>query len=229
MVDVGGGSVKLMVSGRRSVRSFETSPQATASQVIEQAREMAQDWSFEVVSVGYPGLVHDGRPVSDPPRLGEGWVDFDYEGAFECPTRIINDASLQALAAYRGVRVLFVGLGTGVGSTLITDDVLVPIELGALRFNSSVTLHEQLGGKGLKRLGHRRWRRDVVTSIRTLAAAFCAREVVLGGGNAARLNPLPKNWRARTNAHALLGAERLWGDRYGVRAEPKGALWIIHS
>ncbi|HEY6927712.1 MAG TPA: ROK family protein, partial [Steroidobacteraceae bacterium] len=135
MIDIGGGSVKLMLSGRRAVRRFATGEDLRPREMVETVRQCTGDWPFDVVSIGYPGLVKDGRPASDPLRVGKGWRRFDYEKAFGCPVRIINDASLQALAAYRGSKMLYIGLGTGFGSTLVTDDILIPLELGWLRFD----------------------------------------------------------------------------------------------
>jgi polyphosphate glucokinase len=229
MVDVGGGSVKLMVSGRRAVRSFETGDHLTAADMVRAVQALVGDWSFERISIGYPGPIRDGLPIGEPPRIGTGWVDFDYPTQFGKPVRMINDASLQALGAYRGGRMLFLGLGTGLGSTLIADDVLVPLELGWLRFDAQRSLLQQLADDSPQRLGLRRWRHDVLRVVGDLKAAFSADDIVLGGGNAARLTRLPKFCRTRSNTQGMSGALRLWGDAHGVRAIPRGTVWNIRG
>jgi polyphosphate glucokinase len=229
MVDIGGGSVKVMVSGRREARSFETTANLRPQTMVEAVLHVARDWMFDVVSIGYPGLVKHGHPVADPPRLGgRGWRHFDYERAFARPVRIINDAALQALAAYRGRRMLYIGLGTGLGSPLISDDIMIPMELGWLRFDRETSLLQQLADVGPQSLGYSRWRKDVITEAGILKAAFDVNDVVLGGGNAPRVRPLPRYCRIQKNTAALTGAVRLWGDAAGVIAEPRGDLWEIH-
>lgn len=228
MIDIGGGSVKVMISGRREVRSFETGENLRPQPLVETVLHLARDWMFDVVSIGYPGLVKHGHPIADPPRLGgKGWQRFDYERAFARPVRIINDAALQALAAYRGRRMLYIGLGTGLGSTLISDDIIVPMELGWLRFDRETSLLQQLADVGPQTLGYSRWRKDVIAEVGTLKAAFDVNDVVLGGGNAPRVRPLPRYCRIQHNTGALTGAVRLWGDASGVIAEPRGDLWEI--
>lgn len=227
MVDVGGGSVKLRVSGQRAARSFATGKDLSAQELAATVRRRTAGWMFDVVSIGYPGPIRDGRPSGEPPRVGTGWTGFDYDRAFERPVRMINDASLQALAAYRGPRLLYLGLGTGLGSTLIADGILIPLELGWLRFNTRHSLLQRLADWRPDRVRADRWRRDVVATASALEEAFEADELVLGGGNAARLGRLPRHWRRRTNAQAMLGAIRLWGDLDGVLATPRGALWEV--
>lgn len=227
MVDVGGGSVKLMLSGRREVRAFETGDSLRPDEMVERVLQVANEWTFEAVSIGYPGPVRDGRPVGDPPRVGKGWTQFDYEGAFNRPVRVINDASMQALAAWRGGTMLYIGLGTGLGSTLISDGILVPMELGWLRFDRDRSLLQKLADNSPQRDGYRRWRRNVIAELGTLKAAFDVDKVVLGGGNAPRVRPLPTYCRVQPNSTAIVGAVRLWGDRTGVIAVPRGKLWEI--
>ena len=221
--------MKLMLSGRRTMRTFKTGVQLSAAQMVECALERTHDWHYDVVSIGFPGPVRNGCPSGDPPRVGAGWVGFDYEGAFGRPVRIINDAALQALAAYRGKCMLFLGLGTGFGSTLIADDILIPLELGWLRFDARRSLLQQLADNGPERLGLRRWRRDVAKTVGNLKAAFAVDDIVLGGGNAARLGNIPRDWRIRTNAQAIRGALRLWENADRIFAIPRGSIWEIHS
>ena len=227
MIDIGGGSVKLMLSGHRDVRRFATGKNLGPQEMVQTVLQSTEDWPFDVISIGYPGLVKDGRPASDPPRVGKGWRRFDYERAFARPVRIINDASLQALAAYRGSKMLYIGLGTGFGSTLICDDILIPLELGWLRFDRELSLFQRLADRGPQSVGYRRWRRDVIADVGNLKAAFNVDTVVLGGGNASRVEPLPRYCRLQDNRTALIGAIRLWGDASGMRAEPRGDLWEI--
>jgi polyphosphate glucokinase len=229
MIDVGGGSLKLMVSGRREVRRLETGEDLSPQDMVERVKSSTADWRFNAISIGYPGLVHDGAPAQEPLRVGKGWVRFDYAQAFGKPVRIINDAAMQALAAYRGYRMLFVGLGTGLGSALITDNVLIPLELGELRFDRTSKFFERLSEESLEKIGRARWRTHVIQSVRSLTRAFAVSEVVLGGGNSDDVLPLPKHWRARTNAQAFAGAVRLWGDRKNVLAAPAGAVWLING
>jgi len=227
MIDIGGGSVKLMLSGRREVRAFETGEDLRPQEMVDTVLRSVEGWAFDVISIGYPGPISAGRPVGDPPRVGRGWTRFDYEAAFARPVRIINDAALQALAAYRGSKMLYIGLGTGFGSTLISDDILVPMELGWLRFDRKLSLLQRLADVGPQRVGYRRWRRDVIAEVGTLKAAFDVSSVVLGGGNAPRAQPVPKYCRIQPNTAALAGAIRLWGDARGVIARPRGDLWEI--
>jgi polyphosphate glucokinase len=228
MIDIGGGSVKVMLSGRREGRSFKTAKNLRPQAMVETVLQATRDWTFEVVSIGYPGLVKHGHPAAEPPRLGgKGWRLFDYERAFARPVRIINDAALQALAAYRGRRMLYVGLGTGFGSTLVLDDVMIPMELGLLHFDREISLLQHLADVGPQSVGYRRWRKDVIAEVGNLKAAFDVDEVVLGGGNAPRARPLPRYCRIQENPAALTGAVRLWGDAAGVIAEPRGNLWEI--
>lgn len=228
MIDVGGGSVKLRATGHRGNRSFDSGDHLSARDMVSRVRALTEDWSYERVSIGYPGKVFQGQPVEDPPRVGKGWVGFDYERALRRPVRIMNDASMQALAAYRRGTMLFIGLGTGLGSTLIADDVLIPLELGLLRVEPHSSLLDLLAADGLRRLGVGRWRSKLMRSVYDLAGAFCVDEIVLGGGNAAHLSRLPPHWRRQPNTHCLRGAERLWGDEGGIVAKPVGATWHIH-
>jgi polyphosphate glucokinase len=228
MIDVGGGSVKLRVSGHRGSRVFESGDDLSAAEMVRHVRALTKDWSYDRVSLGYPGRVFEGHPVAEPPRVGTGWVHFDYAEAMNCPVRILNDACMQALAAYRGGTLLYIGLGTGLGSALIAENVLIPLELGLLRVEPGQSLLDLLAAEGLARLGLARWRARLFESVHDLAGAFSADDVILGGGNAARVSRLPDRWRRQPNTHCLRGAERLWGDSQGVLATPVGATWHIH-
>jgi len=179
--------------------------------MVEVVREMASDWSYEVVSIGYPGQVGDDGPRAEPGNLGAGWVGFDFPAAFGKPVRIINDAAMQALGSYHGGRMLFLGLGTGLGSTLIAERVIVPLELGNLLFPETVsTLGEMLGRRGLKRLGKKKWRRAIERVVPALMAAMLADYVVLGGGNAKQIKRPPSGTRLSNNLSAFRGGFRLW-------------------
>lgn len=229
LIDVRAGSTKLMLPGRRALPSFDTQDALGPQDVAAHVKEHGAQWEFDVVSIAYPGPLRAGRPVADPPGGGKGWVSFDYEKAFRHPVRMIDPVSMQALAAYRGSRMLFVDLGAGVKSALIADDILTPLELGWLRFDAQHNLVEQLTDEGPRRVDYRRWPRDVVAIVANLKAAFGVKEVVLGGQNAARAKPLPRSCRIQTEAQTIAGATRLWGDADGVIAIPRGSCWEIHG
>jgi len=212
VVDVGGTHVKVLATGKRTPRKVRSGPSMTAAAMVEAVQQLAADWSYEVVALGYPGPVRRGRPAAEPKNLCEGWVEFDFEKGFGCPVKVINDAAMQALGSYDGGRMLFLGLGTGLGSALITDGVLVPMELAHLRYRKGRTYEDFVGLRGLKRYGARKWRRyvgDVVTALRD---ALQADYVVLGGGNTRRLKRLPDGARLGANTHAFSGGFRLWEE-----------------
>ena len=210
VIDVGGTNVKILATGRRTPRKIASGPDMTARDMVDAARKLAADWSYDAVALGYPGAVRDGRPAAEPKNLGKGWIGFDFEKAFGCPVKIINDAAMQALGSYEGGRMLFLGLGTGLGSALITDGVLVPMELAHLRYRKGRTYEDYVGLRGLKRFGKKKWRRYVMDIVTALKHAFLADHVVLGGGNAKRLKRLPKDTRLGDNAHAFAGGFRIW-------------------
>jgi polyphosphate glucokinase len=172
--------------------------------------DLTADWSFDVVAMGYPGIVRHGAPTREPHHLGPGWVGFDFEAAFARPVRIINDAAMQALGSYRGGKMLFLGLGTGLGSALIADDVVVPMELGHLRHGKRRDYEDLLGKKGFKRLGKKHWRHKVLSAVQGLSDALLPDDVVLGGGQAELLGKLPSGVRRCDNAAAFAGGFRLW-------------------
>jgi polyphosphate glucokinase len=229
LIDVRAGSIKLMLPGRRALPSFDAEGGLGPRDVAAHVKKLGADYEFDVVSIAYPGALRAGRPIGEPPGAGKGWVSFDYEKAFRLPVRMIDPVSMQALAAYRGARLLFVDLGAGLKSALIADDILTPLELGWLRFDAQHTLLQQLTGEGPRRVDYRRWPRDVVAVAADLKAAFGVKEVVLGGGNAARAKPLPKICRIQTEAQTIVGAARLWGDTDGVIAIPRGSCWEVHG
>ena len=196
---------------RRLTESFESGPKMTVQEMVEGVKKSAEGWSFTVVSLGYPGPVLRGRPVSEPRNLARGWVGFDFEKAFGCPVKLINDAAMQALGSYQGGRMLFLGLGTGLGSAMIVDGMVEPMELAHLPFRK-LTFEDYVGERGLKRLGKKRWRRRIVEAVEILSAALQPTDVVIGGGNVKKLKHLPPNTRAGDNDNAFTGGFRLWEE-----------------
>jgi polyphosphate glucokinase len=209
VADVGGTHVKVLATGEKLAREFPSGPTLTAEQMVAGVKTVAAEWRYEVVSVGYPGPVLHGRPVVEPRHLGQGWVGFDYRKAFGCPVKVINDAAMQALGSYEGGKMLFLGLGTGLGSTLIVDGIVEPMELGHLPYRDG-TFEEYVGLHGLQTHGLTQWRSDVEDVVRRLVAALEPEDVVLGGGNIHQLETLPPGCRPGDNANAFLGGFRLW-------------------
>jgi polyphosphate glucokinase len=212
VVDVGGSQIKIALSDRTKRARLRSGPQLTPDQLVDQVKKETAGWSFDAISIGYPGLVGPDGPTAEPGHLGHGWVGFDFERAFGKPVRIVNDAVMQALGAYDGGRMLFIGLGTGVGSTLISGSVIVPLELGDLPYRSGVRLCDRLGQEGLKEHGHTEWQRAVTEATAALRQAFVADYVVVGGGNAKRLKRLPRGIRRGGNDDAILGGQSLWRE-----------------
>jgi polyphosphate glucokinase len=211
VVDVGGHSVKILATGQDEPRTLPSGPTLTAEQMAAGVKKLAEDWNYDVLAIGYPGPVLHSRPVAEPYNLGPGWVGFDYEAAFGRPVKVVNDAAMQALGSYKGGKMLFLGLGTGLGSTLIVDGIVEPMELGHLPYKKA-TLEDYVGIRGLKRLGKKRWRKHVADVVARLIAALEPDDVVLGGGNIKKLSELPPGCRAGDNANAFLGGFRLWAD-----------------
>lgn len=211
VVDVGGNNVKLLATGQETPRKFESGPTLTSQQMVDGVRQAVADWKFDAVSIGYPGPVVRGWPAVEPRNLGPGWVGFDLEAAFGCPVRIINDAALQALGSYEGGHMLFLGLGTGLGSAMVVDGVVQPMELAHLPYRKG-TFEDYVGARGLLRFGKRKWRRYVEEVAGILIGALQPDYVVVGGGNARKLKTLPPLCRAGQNANAFRGGFRLWED-----------------
>jgi len=209
VVDVGGSHVKVLASEEPEPRRADSGPYLTAAQMVDSAKKLAVDWTWDCVSVGVPSPVHGGRVAAEPLNLGEGWVGFDYAEAFAKPTKVVNDAAMQALGSYEGGRMLFLGLGTGLGSALVTDGFVQPMELGHLPYKKA-TFEDYVGSAGLGKRGKRRWRLDVADVVAKLSAALGPEYVVLGGGNAKKLDPLPPNARLGSNQNAFIGGFRLW-------------------
>jgi polyphosphate glucokinase len=210
-VDVGGSHVKVLTSGESASRRALSSPTLTPLEMVEAALGAGAGWSWDVVSVGVPAPVHAGRVVSEPFNLGTGWIGFDFEAAFGAPTKVVNDAAMQALGSYEGGRMLFLGLGTGLGSAIIADGRVEPMEIGHLPFKKR-TFEDYLGERGRQRFGNKRWRKLVDEAVGALSVALEPDSVVLGGGNAAKLDALPPNAKLGMNSNAFTGGFRLWQD-----------------
>ena len=213
VIDVGGTNIKVLASGKRTPIKIPSGPRMTPGIMVKEVLEATAGWEYDVVSIGYPGPVSHGRPVREPWNLGGGWVRFDYKKALRRPVRIINDAAMQALGSYAGGSMLFLGLGTGLGSTMIVDKMLIPLELAHLPYVHGKTYEEYLGEAGFRELGKRAWRRHVSRVVALFIDAFRVDYVVLGGGNSKRLDELPPNTRLGTNANAFKGGFRLWRDK----------------
>jgi polyphosphate glucokinase len=210
VLDVGGTNIKVQATGHKQPRKIPSGPNMTAKDMVRDVKAATRDWKYDRVSIGYPGPVVAGHPVREPVNLGGGWVGFNYKKALGCPVRIVNDAAMQALGSYHGGRMLFLGLGTGLGSAMIVDGILEPMELAHLPYKHGKTYEEYLGLKGLKRLGKKKWRKEVFKITETLIAALQADYVVLGGGNVKKLKKLPPGARMGRNENAILGGFRLW-------------------
>jgi predicted NBD/HSP70 family sugar kinase len=223
-LDIGGNSVKVLATGKTEPRKLPSGPTLTPRQMVSGVLKVTEDWEYDAVSVGYPGRVRDDQIVSEPANLGPGWVRFDFAKAFGVPVQVLNDAAMQALGSYQGGTMLFLGLGTGLGSALIVDDVIVPMELGHLPYKTG-TYESHLGIRGLERLGIRKWREGVNTVITQFIDALEVDDVVIGGGNANKLEQLPRGCRMGNNAHAFAGGYLLWtrDRRRGAHVPPKAS------
>lgn len=208
-VDVGGTGVKILATGQTERRRFPSGKTMTPHAMVEGVKKLAKDWEYDVVSLGYPGLVRDNGPAAEPHNLTKGWVGFDFSSAFGCPVKIMNDAAMQALGSYQGGTMLFLGLGTGLGSAMVCDGTVVPLELAHLGVGKR-TFEDDLGIRGLKRLGRKKWQKRVEAVTERFASALILDDIVLGGGNAKKLTRLPQGCRIGDNANALLGGFRLW-------------------
>jgi len=210
VVDVGGTHIKVLCGGETEPRRIPSGKEMTPSAMVEAVREITGDWKYDVVSIGYPGAVGPQGPRSEPGNLGRGWVGFDFAAAFGCPVRIINDAAMQALGSYDGGRMLFLGLGTGLGSALVAENVIIPLELGRIRHDEDRTLGELIGRKGLKELGKSAWREVVDEALAAFGEAFMVDYIVLGGGNSKLVKEPPAGVRLGHNHTAFRGGIRLW-------------------
>ena len=215
-IDVGGTHVKILASGRKAPQKFFSGPKMTAKQMVSQVKKLSAQWEYDVVSIGYPGPVLQGRILHDPLNLAPGWVRFDFKKAFGRPVKVINDAAMQALGSYKGGSMLFLGLGTGLGSAMIVDGFLEPMELGHLPYRKA-TYEDYVGLHGLQKHGKNKWRKYVVDVVERLAAALEPDDIVLGGGNVKQLKKMPKGCRQGGNANAFIGGFRLW-----TKARPSG-------
>jgi len=213
-VDIGGTNVKILVSGENEPRKFPSGPHLTPRQMVTGVKKLAQGWKYDVVSIGYPSMVIHNHPVAEPRNLGRGWVGFDYRAGFGKPVKVINDAAMQALGSYKGGKMLFLGLGTGLGSTVIADGIVEPMELAHLPYRKG-TYEDYVGLRGLKKRGKKKWRQHVAKVVAQLTGALEPDDIVLGGGNVKKLKELPPGCRRGNNANAFIGGFRLWASKKG--------------
>jgi polyphosphate glucokinase len=219
VIDVGGTHVKVLATGQKEERKIISGPTMTASKMVRDVKLVTKDWEYGRLSIGYPGPVIHGRPLLEPHNLGSGWVGFDFEKAFGRPVKLINDAAMQALGSYEGGRMLFLGLGSGLGSAMIVDGRLEPMELAHLPYKKGKTYEDYVGVGGLKRLGKKSWRRHVADVVKRLGDALEADYVMLGGGNAKDIGKLPPGTRLGDNRNAFLGGCRLWERKMKARRD----------
>jgi polyphosphate glucokinase len=210
VIDVGGTHIKILATGKKQHRQVESGPTMTAAQMVAAVKQLAVGWRYDRVSIGYPGPVIHDHPLHEPMNMGAGWVGFDFDTAFGCPVKLINDAAMQALGSYKGGHMLFLGLGTGLGTAMVVNNIVQPMELGHLPYKKGRTYEDYLGLRGLKRLGKKRWRHQVAVIIEKLRAALQPDDVVIGGGNAKKLDELPMGCRMGDNANAFIGGFQLW-------------------
>ena len=214
VVDIGGTHVKILATGQKQSREFPSGPELTPRQMVAGVKKLASGWKYDALSIGYPGVVMGNRPVADPYNLGQGWAGFDFETAFKRPVKVINDAAMQALGSYKHGKMLFLGLGTGLGSAMVVDGIVEPMELGHLPYRR-LTFEDYVGIAGRARLGQRKWEQAVRDVIARLIAALEPQDVVLGGGNVNNLKKLPPGCRAGDNSNAFLGGFRVWQKTKG--------------
>lgn len=210
VVDVGGTHVKMLATGQSEPRKFISGPAMTAGKMVKLVRAATRDWQYERISLGYPGPIANGHPLREPHNLGGGWMNFNFAKAFGRPVKVINDAAMQALGSYQGGSMLFLGLGTGLGSAMIADGVLEPMELAHLLYKKGKTYEDYLGLRGIERLGKNKWRKHVARVVKKLKSALEADYVVLGGGNSKKLERIPPGARLGSNGNAFRGGFRLW-------------------
>jgi polyphosphate glucokinase len=208
-IDIGGTNIKILVTGQKEPRKFPSGPTLSPRQMVDGVKKLAADWKYDVVSMGYPGVVVKNRILTEPHNLAKGWVGFNFKAAFRRPVKIINDAAMQALGSYKKGQMLFLGLGTGLGSAMVVEGIVVPMELGHLSYRNG-TYEDYVGLRGLKRLGKKKWRKHVAFSVNRLISALCVDDIVLGGGNAKNLKELQPGCRQGDNAYAFAGGFRMW-------------------
>lgn len=216
VIDIGGTHVKVLATGQKFPREFDSGSALTPKRMVAAVRKLVSDWKYEVVAIGYPGPVLRDRPIAEPWNLGKGWAGFAFDVAFKCPVKVMNDAALQALGSYQRGQMLFLGLGTGLGTAVILDGTVEPLELGHSPYKKA-TFEDYVGIRGLKKYGRKKWRKHVADVVKRMVAAIGADDVVLGGGNVKKLKKLPAGCRAGDNANAFLGGFRLWADAGATR------------
>jgi polyphosphate glucokinase len=218
VVDVGGTSVKVLATAQPMRRKFASGSKMKPAHMVDGVKELTADWTYDVISLGFPGVVRQNRVVTEPINLAAGWMGFDFASAFGRPVKLINDAAMQALGHYRGGSMLFLGLGTGLGSAMVVDGLVVPLEFGQLPYKRG-TYEDYLGTRGLKRLGRKKWEKKVLSGASEFIAATNPDDVVIGGGNAKHLKQLPDGCRIGDNANAFLGGFRLWEPYQAIKGE----------
>ena len=220
VIDIGGNNVKILASRQNAPRKFPSGLTMTPKQMVAGVKKLAGDWKYDVISIGYPGMVVRNRLVAEPHNLGRGWMGFDFAAAFKRPVKIVNDAAMQALGSYKGGKMLFLGLGTGLGSAMIVDGTIEPMELAHLSYKKG-TYEDYVGERSLEKRGKKKWRSHVAEVVNCLIAALEPDDVVLGGGNIRKLKVLPKGCREGDNANAFLGGFRLWEKAGDGRQSPR--------
>lgn len=212
VIDIGGTNIKLLATGKKKVRKVPSGPHLTAEQMVLEVRGMTSDWEYDAVTIGYPGPIVEGAIQKEPVNLGPGWVDFDFTSYLACPVKLINDAAMQALGSYHSGRMLYLGLGTGLGTALVLNGVLIPMEGGHLPYRKRRSFEDYVGTGGMERRGRNKWEQAVHDVVEKFRATFLVDDVVLGGGNAKKLRQLPAGTRLGDNRNAFLGGFRLWED-----------------
>ena len=220
VVDIGGSNVKILATGQKEPRRFPSGSNLTPKQMVAGVKKLAKGWKYDVVSIGYPGMVVHNRPLAEPYNLGRGWMGFDFATTFKHPVKVINDAAMQALGSYRRGKMLFLGLGTGLGTAMIVDGIIEPMELAHLPYKKA-TYEDYVGEGSLEKRGKKKWRRHVADVVELLTTALEPDDVVLGGGNVKSLKELPEGCRAGDNANAFLGGFRLWEKAGDQRRSPR--------
>jgi len=216
VIDIGGTHIKILATGQKLHREFDSGPDMTPKRMVAGVKKLAADWKYDVISIGYPGMVIRNRIVAEPHNLGQGWIGFNFHAAFKRPVKVVNDAAMQALGSYKRGKMLFLGLGTGLGTALIVDGIIEAMELGHLPYRKE-TYEDYVGLRGLLKYGKKKWRKNVAQVVEQLVGALEPDEVVLGGGNVKRLKKLPPGCRAGDNANAFIGGFRLWKNESGKK------------